>query len=197
MSDETKESQVSKPMFARIGEEGSFLGYAGKILRVLIAIPLFFCAVAVVTLPQIAIQLVRLPFTVRAKQLRRKKRRIELEKAGRLISQVTFREHVSHGEGLAIRDFEGYLWWTKDIPEVVRRAEARSQTLNLKRRQDQHQRFLRLYELREKPEDETERIVELKYAHLVDLPSGRMPRIAWGELAREGKITMLSFQFKN
>jgi hypothetical protein len=197
MSEKSKKLQPQAPMFAAIGEEASLLDYPGKILQVLIIVPFAVIAVAIMALPQLAVQLIRLPFTARAKRLRRNERRVKLEKAGRLISHVTFEEHSSCGEGLAIRDLEGYLWWAKDIPEVVREAEERSQRLNLKRRQIPHQRFLRLYELREWPKEETDRIMELNYAYLVDIPGGRMPRTAWSELAREGKITMLSFQFKD
>jgi hypothetical protein len=196
MSEEFKKSMVPAPMFAGIGEEASFLDYPGKILRALIIIPLAICA-AVVVLTQVVAQLIRLPFTLRAKQMHRKERRIELEKTGRLISLAAFYEHSSRSEGLAIRDFDGCLWWTNDIPEIVRQAEERSDKLHPERSQVKHQCFLRLYELLNEPEEEIDRIVKLKYAYLVDIPGGKMPRTTWIELVHESKITMLSFQFKD
>jgi hypothetical protein len=167
------------------------MSYLWKVLRFLwlcLIAPIIVCFLALIILPQFVIQLIRWPFRVHAQQLLRKERRIELQHSGRLISWVEFQSHAEFGKGIAIRDFEGCLWWDKEIPEPV---------VQFMMRTEKSRRIVRFYELQVEARDEIVHITESKDAHLVDLPSSKMPYKQWQKLGDENKIAMLSFQFKN
>lgn len=99
-----------------------------------------------------------------------------------------FLSHARCGEGIAIRDFEGCLWWDKDIPEQINQVMMQP---------DRKYRAVRIYEMQSLAEDEFASITNLNTAFLVDLPGNKIPLKHWRKLENESKIAMLSFQFKN
>jgi hypothetical protein len=185
-------------MFESLKEEPSILDLPRKVVRGLFLClwaPFVVCLLAVFVLPQIALAILRWPFWANARRVARRERRIELGQEGRLISADAFDEHVRRNEGLAIRDFEGTLWWTQDPPERVREIDRAL-------RQKNERRFIRLYELQgsadKRARDEEESyLMGLSYASLVDFPKGRIDRKDWKKLEGMSGIAMLSFQFKN
>jgi len=182
-------------MFAFIDTDSSWKDYPQKILHTLL-VSLFFlvsmCFLAVPIALRVVVGLIRWPFIAHAKGQRRLARRIEIQQEGRLISLATFDDYARSNEGLAIRDFEGCLWWTKEVPAPVR-------LVNSEHRQER--RFVRLYELNpdsnEKIDgEEANRVTDLSSAFLVDIPKGKLQRKDWQALGRNSQIAMLSFQLK-
>lgn len=93
MVENTNLSDTPLPMFAQTTEEPTWMSYPWKVLRFMglcVVAPILVCWLAIAILLQFVVQLPLLPSKVHAQQLHRKERRIELQRAGRLISWVDF-----------------------------------------------------------------------------------------------------------
>jgi hypothetical protein len=191
MLQDLKPDRTPPQMFASIGvEDHSWLSYPGRALKFVLAClwaPIVALIFLIYGVPQLIVVIFRLPWILRASRQRWEEERKELQQSGRLISSAKLQEYAIRGEGLAIRDLGGRLWWAKDPPERVREVDSN---------QRQSLRVVRLYQLSGLPEVESNRIADLEYAALVDLPERKTRRATWNRLERESQIMMLSFQFK-
>jgi hypothetical protein len=172
-------------MFATVGKQGPVATFVAKLAGATLIVPIFLFFVVPLVLLQVLWAFLILPFKLREQHKVRMARLRELHVRGRVVPWQEFEGLAARKDGMAIRDFEGNLWWQRDIPQEV---------LEIAVSQRPDRRIVKLWQLSTGSEIE---LMKLTDAYLVELLGRKLSKELWLQISKQSNITMFEFSFKN